>query len=77
MRFLKEYNPLQKKAFHFHFNYVGAFFKSILLLGIKDKGRCYYWKLFFWSLFRRPRLFPLAITFSIYGFHFRKIFEGL
>ncbi|MBA7687872.1 Hopanoid C-2 methylase [subsurface metagenome] len=76
MRFLKEYNPLQKKAFHFNFNYVGAFFKSILLLGIKDKGRCYYWKLFFWSLFRRPRLFPLAITFSIYGFHFRKIVEN-
>ncbi|TET98784.1 MAG: DUF4070 domain-containing protein [Candidatus Stahlbacteria bacterium] len=76
MRFLKEYNPLQKKAFHFHFNYLGAFFKSILLLGIKEKGRCYYWKLFFWSLFRRPRLFPLAITFSIYGFHFRKIVEN-
>ena len=76
IRFLKEYNPLQKKAFHFHFNYLGAFFKSILLLGIKEKGRCYYWKLFFWSLFRRPRLFPLAITFSIYGFHFRKIVEN-
>jgi len=76
MRFLKEYNPLQEKAFHFHFNYLGAFFKSILLLGIKEKGRCYYWKLFFWSLFRRPRLFPLAITFSIYGFHFRKIVEN-
>jgi len=29
----------------------------------------------FWSLFRRPKLFPLAITLSIYGYHFRKVFE--
>ena len=75
IRFLKEYKPLQKKAFRFHLSYLEAFFKSILLLGIKEKGRNYYWKLFFWSLFRHPRLFPLAITFSIYGFHFRKVFE--
>ena len=32
------------------------------------------WKLFFWSLFRRPKLFLLAITYSIYGYHFRKVF---
>ncbi len=29
----------------------------------------------FWSLFRRPALFSTAITYAIYGFHFRKIFE--
>jgi radical SAM superfamily enzyme YgiQ (UPF0313 family) len=72
-RFLSEYKPLQKKAFRFHFSHLGAFFKSILFLGIKDEDRTYYWKLFFWSLFRRPRLFPLAIAFAIHGFHFRKI----
>ncbi len=76
MRFLREYKPLQKKSLHFHFNYLEAFFKSIFFLGIKEKERVYYWKLFFWSLFRRPRLFPLAITLAIYGFHFRKIFEN-
>ena len=27
-------------------------------------------RLFFRTLFRRPRLFPLAITPAIYGFHF-------
>jgi radical SAM superfamily enzyme YgiQ (UPF0313 family) len=72
--FLREYRPLQRKPFHFHFSYLGAFFKSILFLGIIEKERFYYWKLFFWSLFRRPQLFHLALTFSIYGFHFRKIF---
>jgi len=74
--FLREYKPLQKKAFRFHLSYLGAFFKSILLLGIIEKERAYYWKLFLWSLFRRPQLFHLAITFAIYGFHFRKVFEN-
>ncbi len=45
-------------------------------LGIIGKERYQYWKLFFWSLFRRPRLFPLAITLAIYGFHFRKVFRS-
>jgi len=72
--FLREYRPSQKKAFRFHFSYLGAFLKSILFLGIIERERVYYWKLFLWSLFRRPQLFHLALTFAIYGFHFRKIF---
>ena len=78
--FLKEFNPvktkLQNRTFIFHFNYLKAFFKSMLFLGIKGKERFHYWKLFFWTLFNRPRAFPLALTFAIYGFHFRKIFEN-
>jgi radical SAM superfamily enzyme YgiQ (UPF0313 family) len=74
--FLRDYKPLEKKAFSFHFSYLGAFFKSILFLGIIERERSYYWKLFFWSLFRRPQLFHLAITFAIYGFHFRKVFQN-
>ncbi|NOQ95232.1 MAG: DUF4070 domain-containing protein, partial [Desulfobacterales bacterium] len=72
--FLREYRPSQRKAFRFNFCYVGAFLKSILFLGIIERERVYYWKLFLWSLFRRPQLFHLALTFAIYGFHFRKIF---
>jgi len=34
-----------------------------------------YWGLFFWTLFRHPRLFPLAITLAIMGFHFRQVVE--
>ncbi|NQS98894.1 MAG: DUF4070 domain-containing protein [candidate division Zixibacteria bacterium] len=74
---LKSFKPLPKKKYQFHFYHIGAFFKSIWFLGIKEKGRIYYWKLFFWSLIRCPKLFPLAITFTIYGFHFRKIFGTL
>ena len=74
-KFLKEYKPTQVKVFHFKFDHVKALVKSALVLGIAGKERIYYWRLFFWSLFTRPRMFPLAITFAIYGFHFRKVFE--
>jgi len=73
---LRNFKPLQKKKYQFHLCYLKAFVKSIWLLGIRGKGRIYYWKLLFWSLFKRPQLFPLAVTFAIYGFHFRKIFKN-
>jgi len=79
-KFLKEFKPPQKnhfnlKAIPLHFSYAGALFKSIWYLGIKDDARVYYWKLFFFSLFKRPKLFVSAITYAIYGFHFRKVFK--
>jgi len=75
--FLREYRPQQQGPFRLKPGYTGAFFKSILFLGIIGRERFHFWKLFLWSLFRRPRLFPLAITFAIYGFHFRKITETM
>jgi hypothetical protein len=44
-------------------------------LGIRGVERAHYWKLVVWTAFRRPSLFPLAITLSIYGFHFRQVVE--
>jgi radical SAM superfamily enzyme YgiQ (UPF0313 family) len=72
--FLKDFKYMQKKTFQFHFYYLTAFFKSILFLGIIDEERVYYWKIFFWSLFKRTRLFPWALAFSVYGFQYRKVF---
>lgn len=60
----------------FRWNYLSAFLKSIWVLGIREEGRVYYWKMFFWTLFHHPKLFPAAISYAITGFHFRKIFEG-
>lgn len=79
-RFLKENKPSQRIHFssrngHLHLAYAGAFIKSLWWLGIWDSARIHYWKLFFWSLFRHPQLFPSAITFTIYGYHFRKTFN--
>jgi len=73
MRFMKDFEPKKKKVFHLNPNYILALFRSIFKLGVIGEERIYYWKLFFWSLFRKPQLFSLAILFTIYGFHFRKI----
>ncbi|MBT9175108.1 MAG: Hopanoid C-2 methylase [candidate division WS2 bacterium] len=77
LSFLRNFKPIQKKKYHFHLCYLGAFFKSIWFLGITGREKFYYWKLLFWVLFCRPRLFPLAVILAIYGFHFRKISEKL
>jgi len=70
--FLKEYKPPKINS-PIDFTYVQAFFRSIVRLGILGKERFHYWGLFLWTLFRRPRLFPLAITLAIYGYHFRQV----
>lgn len=74
-RFMKDFRPTQKKVVQLRYSYWKAGFKSVFILGMLRKERFYYWRLVFWSLFRRPKLLPMAVTFSIYGFHFRKIFE--
>ncbi|MDD4774289.1 MAG: DUF4070 domain-containing protein, partial [Eubacteriales bacterium] len=56
---------------------VMALLKSIVRLGILGRERFYYWRLFFWALIRRPRLFPLAIRYTIYGYHFRRVYDNL
>jgi len=77
IKLLREYRPLPMGKIHLQPGYLGALFKSVMLLGVIGKERLYFWKLFFWSLLRKPRLFPLAITYAIYGFHFRKVAEKI
>ncbi len=50
-----------------------AFVKIIWWLGTVEKGKRYFWKLLVTSLFRYPKKFTTAMTFAVYGFHFRKI----
>jgi radical SAM superfamily enzyme YgiQ (UPF0313 family) len=76
--FLKEYHlPKIKISFSFRkiWQDVSALARSIVRLGIFGRERKQYWNLFFWTLFNRPRLFPLAITMAVYGFHFRMVSE--
>ncbi len=72
--FLREYK-LSKVRIHLDPEYLMALFRSIFRLGILGKERIHYWKLFIWTLFKRPHLFPLAINFTILGYHFRKVSE--
>ena len=74
--FLSEYRPQPKSPWKFHREHISALIKSVWILGVKEKGRGYFWKLMTWTVFKKPRLFPLSITMAIYGFHFRKIAHG-
>jgi radical SAM superfamily enzyme YgiQ (UPF0313 family) len=70
--FLREYQPAKIRG-RLELQYILALGRSIYQLGIRGVERAHYWRLFFWTLFRRPRLFPLAITLAIYGYHFRQV----
>lgn len=72
--FLKDYQPVQRPV-TLRWEEISALFSSIFKIGIKSKERKHYWRLFFWTLFHYPKKFPLAITFTIYGYHFRKVNE--
>jgi len=73
--FVKDYKPKGKRKVNIRPCYVGILVKTVWFLGIKEKGRRYYWRLFFSTLLRNPRSLPLSISFAIQGFHFRKVVE--
>ena len=76
--FLEEYRPRKGKGRpRLQFYHVEGFIKSTWFLGIREKGRRYYWKLLIATLFRHPRSLPLSVSLSIFGFHFRKIAEKM
>ncbi len=52
-----------------------AFLRACLRLGVLGKERFQYWHLMVWTLLRKPRRLPLAVTLAIYGYHYRKICE--
>ncbi len=72
--FLKEFKA-PEVSIPMDFQRFLAFFRSSFRLGIWGKERFQYWHLLLWALFRKPKLFPWAITLAIYGHHYRKICE--
>ena len=73
--FLETHEPLGRHHAPVEMVHVRALLRSMLLLGVLGEGRLDYWRLVLWSLLRKPRQFSTAITLSIYGFHFRRVFE--
>jgi len=69
--FLREYKAPQIKTI-MRLSMVFAFLRSTVRLGIIGRERLQYWKLLCWTVLFRRELFPLAVTFAIHGFHFRK-----
>lgn len=56
------------------FPYLMGFLRSVIIIGVINKGRSEYWKLFLWTLFNRPGSLVDAVTLSVYGYHFRVIY---
>lgn len=71
--FLKEYQPAVGGRVNIPMSHIKAFLQSVWVLGIKQKGSFYYWKLLTWTLLRRPRFFALSVTLAVCGYHFRQV----
>jgi radical SAM superfamily enzyme YgiQ (UPF0313 family) len=74
--FLREYKR-PKFSVSLDWRRMMAFTLSCVRLGVIGRERFQYWRLLVWTFFHRPALFPLAVTLSIYGHHFRKCCEAL
>lgn len=76
--FLKEYRYHNSSKLILNSNtifyFMALFFKAIYILGIKDKNRSYFWKMFLLCLFKYPTSLPKVITHAIYFVHFENTF---
>lgn len=72
--FLSTYNPVSAPV-HLEVQEVLALFRTIWKIGILSPERRYYWDLFFWTLVHEPRKIALAITFTVYWYHFKRVSE--
>ncbi|MCP4724882.1 MAG: B12-binding domain-containing radical SAM protein [bacterium] len=73
--FLKTYRQRSKARLRFSKkNFLGLTL-SVYKLGIRKGVRRHFWKLMFWTLIRKPKMLPQAITMAIYGANFMKYFD--
>lgn len=75
--FLKSYRVPSRHVMCFQPIEMIAFFRSLWIMGVLEKGRKYYWKLLFLSLFCYPQKFPIALEMGIWGYHFRRIVAAI
>lgn len=75
--FLREYNVPIWKSQMLTLTEIKAFIKLLWFIGVLEKGKKYFWKTFIYSLIKYPKKFSLAMTLSVYGYHFRRIAETI
>ena len=74
--FLENYNFSGTTRLKVRYSGLKALARSMWRIGIVEKGKLHYWKFIFWAM-RKPRRFPQAVRFSIYGYHFRKMLKSM
>jgi hypothetical protein len=50
--------------------------RSAFRLGVIGRERIQFWRLMWWTLLHRPRLFGHAVTLAISGYHFRRVCQA-
>jgi len=75
--FLREYRHPKGRRQRLSGAEIQAFFRALYKLGMREKGRRYYWKLLLHCMLRYPNKLSTAVTLAIYGFHFRRVVEAL
>ena len=71
--FLREYRPKKVKPPKVRFYHIRGLASSLWFLGIRERGRHYYWNLILWSLFRKPGLLPYAVGLPLGLLHFKTL----
>ena len=72
--FLQEYRITASIKMPLTWTDISAFFRTIVILGFGKEHR-EYWTLLFWTIFHRPKLIAEAVTYTVLGYHFRRISE--
>ncbi len=73
--FLKDFKPPKVKVTDIRLGYIKVLWAVFWVLGVREKGKSNFWKLFFSTLFKRPRSLPVAMKLALYGYHFRRVAE--
>ncbi len=73
-RLLLNYKRIKYRQTKIDFSIIGAFIKSVFIIGLLNRGRSEYWKLLVWTLFHRPGSMVDAITYTVYGYHFQMVY---
>jgi len=73
-KFLINFNPRPSGPRKIEFIKIVALFRIILIIGIINRGRSEYWKLLFWTLWNYPGRLMDAMTYTVYGYHYRTVF---
>ena len=74
-RFLLNYKKQTIKQKRFEPVYLLAFLKLVVIIGFLNKGRREFWRFLMWTLVTRPAYLIDALTFAVYGYHFRTVYR--
>ncbi|MBN1857482.1 MAG: B12-binding domain-containing radical SAM protein [Dehalococcoidia bacterium] len=71
--FMAEYQPSRTLRGNYSPRYIRALFRCMWTVGVKRRGRTDFWKGFAWTVFNKPRCFPMFISLAVQGYHYQMV----